>query len=353
MSNIIKLYTNSATTINDLGEISFSHPTSAYVLTNSFTLEELKYSYDLQTNINDGHIYITDNVGKVISNISNYSGDMTMYGNIIPSDSTTSLGTLANQWGSLYVSGSTIYMQGVPLSLISGTTVGLSIGNGEQTSYIATTTTSGSTADLSNYATITNLNSHTGNTNNPHNVTTTQIGAVTSSSFNTYTSTTAPSTYATIVNLNVHTGNTSNPHNTTIANLSGNTITYPISFQKLTYDGSRWVNNYSITGTTSGLTSINLASIPTSTNTVTGIRIRTSAYCTNNSTIMGYWSRCVVIYNTGNTAYIKHINADTDYQTNGLTPTSIGFTIGGGNVLVDATGITNAVITWTIKYDTY
>ena len=68
------------------------------------------------------------------------------------------------------------------------------------------------------------LNNHTGNTSNPHNVTLIQLSGVSLSVYNTFTGTTVPNTYATITNLNNHTGNTSNPHNVTLTQLSGYTM---------------------------------------------------------------------------------------------------------------------------------
>ena len=175
--NQIKLYTTgtqSPITINDLGAISFDHPTSGYTLTDYFKVEELKYSVDLQYNINSGYCYLTNESGYTISNISTYQGSATVFGTLTPcNDGVYNLGSSNKQWNSLYVSGNTIYIGNVPIGVSNGGTLTVS---GKT---VVTQSNSAQTSDLSLYVLNTSFSTHTGNTNNPHNTTATQISAYT------------------------------------------------------------------------------------------------------------------------------------------------------------------------------
>jgi hypothetical protein len=82
----------------------------------------------LSGNIDLGNIFINENIiGTIGTNEDLYlepngSGDVVAYGNILPGSNVTySLGAPGAEWESLYVSGDTIFIGGVPLSLEPGT----------------------------------------------------------------------------------------------------------------------------------------------------------------------------------------------------------------------------------------
>ena len=73
-------------------------------------------------NVSTGDITFTGNI------IGSTNGNIVIDTALVPSSNATiDLGTIENQWRSLYVSGNTIYMSGVPLSVTNGNT--LAFGN--------------------------------------------------------------------------------------------------------------------------------------------------------------------------------------------------------------------------------
>lgn len=71
---IIKLTTTgtlSPVPIRDLGAISFSHPTTDFILSEMFTLDEIAESEDLQDAIDNGYIFLTDENDNVIIDVTN------------------------------------------------------------------------------------------------------------------------------------------------------------------------------------------------------------------------------------------------------------------------------------------
>ena len=94
----------------------------------------------------------TVNTASITSNITAITNGTALFGNIIPSANVTySLGNVTHQWRDLYVSNTTIYIGGVPLSIdVSGNlTVG---GNTIPTTAYVNQQVANVTVDLSSYA---------------------------------------------------------------------------------------------------------------------------------------------------------------------------------------------------------
>ena len=106
------------------------------------------------------------------------------------------------------------------------------------------------------------VSSHVANTSNPHSVTKAQIltgdlivnadvdasAAIAESKLALDYSTSSLNTAITS-----HTGNTNNPHSTSVSNLTDTTITSANSGDVLSYDGSKWINSPSTSSSLSGL----------------------------------------------------------------------------------------------------
>ena len=68
MAYTIKLTTTATTVVNDLGDRTFTHPTTDLVLDDEFTLEQIFNSDDLQTAIDGGTVFLEDEYDRVFDN---------------------------------------------------------------------------------------------------------------------------------------------------------------------------------------------------------------------------------------------------------------------------------------------
>jgi len=69
--------------INDLGKRPFDHPTTDYELTTEYSLEELRYSQDLQGAIDSGYITLEDENGTSITDAETQITFKTDHGSLI------------------------------------------------------------------------------------------------------------------------------------------------------------------------------------------------------------------------------------------------------------------------------
>lgn len=63
---------------HELGKY-FEHPTSAYTLSNEFTMVEIQNAYSIQSAITNGEIVATDENGNVISNLTYLTGTIPVF----------------------------------------------------------------------------------------------------------------------------------------------------------------------------------------------------------------------------------------------------------------------------------
>ena len=77
-------------------------------------------------------------------------------------------------------------------------------------------------------------------------------------------------------------------------------------------------------------------------------------FITCNSTTSaewGVWKRTLVVGDNGGTVTIDHENADVDKTSSGLSCDSIDFTVNGGDIDIDVTGIAATTINWNSTYE--
>jgi prefoldin subunit 5 len=65
----------------------------------------------------------------------------------------------------------------------------------------------------------------------------------------------------------------------------------------------------------------------------------------------GVWRRTLAVTKVAGTVVIREVNADVDKQSTGLKPNSVTFTVSGGNVNINVTGIAATTITWNTAYE--
>jgi len=80
------------------------------------------------------------------------------------------------------------------------------------------------------------------------------------------------------------------------------------------------------------------------------IEVYVKAY-TTSATQYGVWKRTLTVTKVSGVPTIRQINADVDKTSSGLNANSISFTVNGGDIDLDVTGIAATTIDWESAYE--
>ena len=85
-------------------------------------------------------------------------------------------------------------------------------------------------------------------------------------------------------------------------------------------------------------------------NTTNIIEVYVKAYQTSAAQ-WGVWKRTLTVTKVSGTVTIREENADVDKQSTGLRANSLSFSVSGGNILIEVTGIAATTINWESAYE--
>jgi hypothetical protein len=103
--------------------------------------------------------------------------------------------------------------------------------------------------------------------------------------------------------------------------------------------------------TTTGNTPTELEKIDTLTDNTTNIvEVYVKAY-ESGAAEYGVWKRTLTVTKVSGTVVIREENADVDKTSSGLNANSISFTVNGGDIDLDVTGIAATTIDWESAYE--
>jgi hypothetical protein len=105
------------------------------------------------------------------------------------------------------------------------------------------------------------------------------------------------------------------------------------------------------TTTTTNATATEIDKIDTLTdNTTSIVKVYVKAY-QSGGTNWGVWTRTLTVTKTSGTVTIQEVNADVDKTSVGLNANDVTFTVNGGDVDIDVSGIAATTIIWNSAYE--
>jgi hypothetical protein len=122
----------------------------------------------------------------------------------------------------------------------------------------------------------------------------------------------------------------------------------------ITYTGTSGGAGSSIFTASTTTTNATISTVQTITgitdNNTSIIEVYVKAY-QSSATNWGVWKRTLSVTKVSGTVTIQEENADVDKQSSGLSANSLSFSVSGGDILVQVTGIAATTINWASAYD--
>jgi hypothetical protein len=132
---------------------------------------------------------------------------------------------------------------------------------------------------------------------------------------------------------------------------TGGTVTIINDTDTINLESSGASSRIVSSATTTNTTATELEKIDTITdNTTSIIKVYVKAYQSGGSQ-WGVWTRTLTVTKTSGTVTVQEVNADVDKTSIGLKANDVTFTVNGGDIDIDVTGIAATTITWNSAYE--